>query len=77
MIFRNLSAVECAWKLQAQGKEVVTIPSLELPKPLFTIFVEAVAKVIFMWAIGTTCEKNVQLPQDWFGAKDLGPGPGM
>lgn len=65
MIFRNLSVVECAWKLQVQGKEVDQIPSLELPKPLFTIFVEAVAKVIFLSA------------KNWFGAKNLRPESGM
>ena len=27
-----------------------------------------------MW---TTCEKKVQLPQDYFGARDLKSGPGM
>ena len=50
MIFRNLSAVECALKLKVQEKEVDQILSLELPKPLFTIYVGAVAKVIFIWA---------------------------
>ena len=48
MIFRNLSAVECACKSQVQEKEVEQIPSLGLPKPLFTICAAVVAKVIFI-----------------------------